>query len=119
LEIFAADALTRGLARLAGVAINSLPKTAVEWRNATKDGSGSLVVLNTVRDARSNEDPHLWAEEVEALEANWTADCLRWLQAGVLDEMSIYVGDGRVFDIAGRGLRRFWRRNRPLVNYLA
>ena len=117
--IFADDALTRGLARLAGVAFSALPKTAVEWREATKGGSGSLVVLNTVRDARSNEDPHLWAEEVEALEAGWMADCLRWLQAGVLDEMSIYVGDGRTFDVAGRGLRRFWRRTRPLVHYLA
>jgi len=116
--LYADDPLTRGLARLAGVAARPAPEHAEDWRDAAAEPD-SLVVLEATRNDPLDADPESWAEHVAELERNWFAPCRRWLQAGQLAALRLYPGDGRTFLLTGSARWRFWRRSRPLNTYLS
>lgn len=117
--IYARDLLVRGLARLVGMAIDPLPDRAGDWQAAAKNERGSLVVLEETRYDRVDHEPHAWVEHVQALERDWFAPCLAMLRGKGLDALYLYPGNGRIYSITPRDLRRFWQRARPLTHCLS
>ena len=116
--IYAADPLTRGLARLAGVALSPLPDNAADWRAAAEEETEALIVLEATRYDRTDDDPYGWAGHVNALEFNWFAPCLALLKDKVLEVLYLYPCNGQVYRITPGQWWHCWRRLKPLPDYL-
>ena len=116
--LYAADPLTRGLARLANVVVSPVPEHAGDWLDGAGEGLDSLVVLEMMRHDPADSDLTAWADHVAELEETWFAFCRRWLQTGQLAALHLYPGNGRVYTLTGAARWRFWRRSRPLADDL-
>jgi len=99
-SVSAAEPLALGLARSAGIAQRSHPRTAESWLvNLPEDGR-HLVVLEGA---------------AAALEETWFAPLLEALRRGRIGMLTLHVPDaGASFEAARADLRRFWRRPRAL-----
>ena len=117
-NIYAAEPLSRGLARLAGVAVSSLPDNAADWLAASEEDRETLVMLEATRYDSADGNPFGWVGHVNALEVNWFAPLLDMLKAGRLTRLYLYPGNGRFFTVERGGWWGFWRRPRPLLDYL-
>jgi hypothetical protein len=117
--IYAADPLTRGLARLAGVALSPLPDHVADWRVAAEEETEALVVLEATRYDRADDNLYGWVGHVNALEVNWFAPCLALLKDKALEVLYLYPCNGQVYVITPRHQWRFWRRLKPLPDYVA
>lgn len=102
--VWAQDPLLRGLAMLAGNHPESPPEGFASWLAALPEGRG-LVVLSE-------------AVPLEALEADWFEPMLLALREKMLDRLRVEAG-GRLHELTPAGLRRFWRRRRPVAQLLA
>lgn len=116
-DIYAGDVVARGLARLAGAAIGSPPENADDWRESAGAAAESLIVLDTTRYDRMDDDPNAWVEHVSALERNWLDPCLAMLGDKTLDLLRLYPCNGCVYETSSRHRWRFWRRTRSLGHY--
>lgn len=115
--IYATDILTQGLARLTTTPINPLPPNALEWREAADDKITTLVVLETTRYDSIDNAPYRWSEHIHTLEKDWFILCLSLLKERFLEKLHLYPCDGHGYTITPPGLRRFWRRTRPLQRF--
>ena len=116
--LYANDPLTQGLARLANAAVAPVPEHAGDWLDSVGGEPDSLVVLETMRHDPADGDLTAWADHVAELEYAWFAFCRRWLQTGKLTTLRLYPGNGRVYTLTSAARWRFWRRSRPLADYL-
>lgn len=112
--LYAHDPLFRGLAWLAEAAINPVPHSADEWREATADEADSLIKLDLARYDRTDGDPLIWAEHIAMLERDWFEPCRRFLQKGQLKILHLYGDDGYCYTLTSAARWRFWRRPQPL-----
>lgn len=116
-EVYAADPLTRGLARQAGLAVQPPPTDAADWQAGEPRGT-QLIVLDSGRWLVADGDFSAWGHWLETLERDWLAPLERRLRHGELGPLTLYPCDGRVFRISRGRLRRFWQRPRPLDQLL-
>lgn len=114
-RVWSDDPVARGLARLAGVAVDRPPAHAPpgDWPAGT-----TLVMEPAAREALVHGDIEGWLECLAALERHWFAPALDALRARRLDELVIAPSDGRRFRVRRGALRRFWRRRRPWTHWL-
>jgi hypothetical protein len=113
-NLYADDFLTRGLARLAGVAVSPVPENAGDWREAASREADSLVMLDLARYDRADGDIEVWADHIARLERDWFEPCRRLLQTGQLAALHLYCGQSRRHSLTRTARWRFWRRRRPL-----
>ncbi|MFZ1828851.1 MAG: hypothetical protein WAW42_08815 [Candidatus Competibacteraceae bacterium] len=114
-DFYADDLLTRGLARLAGVAIRPVPDNANDWWQAAAHDADSLVVLDEARHDQVDGDSDAWIDHVARLERDWFEPCWRLLQTGQIKALHLYGGQGRRHSLTRAARWRFWRRRRPIV----
>jgi len=115
-QIYADDQLTGGLARLANVAVRSVPENADAWHNLAHQAD-SLIVLDLTRYDRIDSDPVAWVDHLAELERNWFAPCQRLLKSGQIHALHLYGGQGRRYALTGAARWRFWRRPRPVSQW--
>jgi len=108
----------RALGRRAGAAVEDLPAGFEAWRARAAEG-GHVVALGGrgAWDAAYGDETG-WRGWVEAVEAEWLAPALEALRTGALARLELVTGDGRRWRLDRAGLRRFWRRIRPLSAWL-
>ncbi|MDX1604704.1 MAG: hypothetical protein R3202_00855, partial [Candidatus Competibacterales bacterium] len=116
--LYAADPLSRGLARHAGLAVQPPPVDPADWREILEDGDPALIVLGGLRPAVAAGDAPAWCEHVRQLDRDGFAPLLEALRRGRLRQIALQTGDGRRRVLDRAGLRRFWRRPRPLSVWL-
>ncbi|HAS51863.1 MAG TPA: hypothetical protein DCS21_09040 [Gammaproteobacteria bacterium] len=112
-QLYADDRLTRGLARLANVPVQSVPENADAWQHLARQAD-SLIVLDLARYDRMDSDPLAWADHLVELERNWFAPCRQGLKSGQINALHLYGGQGRRYSLTGAARWRFWRRPRPV-----
>lgn len=115
--VYADDPLTRGLARLAGAAVNPLPSDARAWREAAETETTSLVVLEAARYHVVDRDQQGWSRQLGRLERDWFSPCRALLRRRELAALYLYPGDGWRYTVTRGDRLRFWRRPRPLPVY--
>ena len=104
----AGDALTRGLARLAGTPVIDPAEGEGSWP------PGETVVVDFgVREPLVHGEIEGWLEALAALDRGWLARLLADLRGRRLDRLEIDPCDGRRLRIGRAGLGRIWRRERP------
>lgn len=107
------EPVARGLGRAAGASVHDLPNTA---DRLVVDGA-TLVVLTAPAEALRAGDIAGWRQALDRLERDWFAPLLARVKAGALTTLSIDTEQTRL-RLARRDLNRFWRRPRPLRQYL-
>ena len=110
--ILSGQPLARGLALAAGVQQQPPHQLTSPLPRRT------LVVWDQLQDAVLDADERAWLAAAEALD-RWLAPLPDALRSGALGELKLSDCDGRGWRITAKGLRRFWRRPRPLVQRLS
>lgn len=108
------EPLSQGLAMLSNTLNNTLPENAKAWLNTVVDGE-NLLVMHALADHLQNGEMENWLEQVKAIEHEWIAPLIMALRSGQICELSIYGCNGRLFSLSRSGLKRWWRRKKPLA----
>ncbi len=118
-SVSAADPVALGLAKLAGMRHRAPGAGAPAWLECAPEEGRHLLVLDELRGARALGDADALAGRLQSLEKNWFAPLLAALRAGRIGMLTVRVPDAGVcFETVRGDLHRFWRRPRPLANYL-
>ena len=115
------DPLARGLAMASGASARELPSDAQAWLADTGATGVTLVVLDALARAADYGDALAWRESLMAMERAWFAPLLRALSAGRIGMLSLHLTDearGIAIEAARADLRHFWRRRKPIVDWL-
>jgi len=119
-SVSAADPVTLGLAKLAGMRHRAPGAGATSWLARAPDEGRHLVLLDGLRGAHALGDAEALAARALDLETHWFAPLLAALRAGRVGMLTVQVPDaGASFEVVRGDLRRFWRRPRPLGKYTA
>ena len=118
-SVSADDLSVLGLARLAGMRHHAPGAGAAAWLERAPDDGRHLLVLDTLRGAQALGDAEALATRLQALEERWFAPLLATLRTGRIGMLTVQVPDAGVsFETVRGDLRRFWRRPRPLADYV-
>ena len=120
-NIWADDALARGLAIAAHAKVHALPQHATAFLAEAKTAESHLVVLDGLRRAAWYGDDAAWREGLARLEANWIHPILHALRRGTISDITLHVlsEHGNLSLSANQSQRwRFWRRSLSLKHYL-
>lgn len=108
-DVYSADVLALGLARLSGARANALPAEPDGIAAAASGGPGTHVLIAIAADA---------APDLATLDTRWVAPLLDWIARGKASELRLRLGTGagmRGCRVTRSLLRRWWRRPRPLA----
>ncbi len=106
----------RGLAVHAGVQAHPLPSGL---DGVTGTGvSAALVVIEAAGKPAAAGDPESWQAVVETIDAGWIAPAMAALARGRFASVRLVAGDGHAYTLTRFGALRFWRRRRPLTEFL-
>lgn len=118
-QVWADNALARGLAIAAGKPHAITPASAGQWLQAAAPGQ-HLVILDQLGRAALYGDFPLWLENLLRLEADWFAPLRLALVRGKISQLSLHVfGDGQAqaFSISRSDLWKIWCRRKTLNNF--
>jgi hypothetical protein len=113
LSIWADDALARGLAIAHQSRLAGLPSSARDWLRQAHDYGEHLVVHPRL----PSMEPQ---QALERLENDWFAPLQDMLRKGHVARLTLHLAGDTVhsFTVTRTDLWKFWRRTRPLENYL-
>ena len=111
-RIHAAGLLARGVASLAGVALDDSRPPDPQRRLQLP----TLAVYDRLWRPTLRADPFAWWEELLRLE-RWLESWLAALRSGRLESLRLSGCDGTEFRLRRRHLLRFWRATRPLSGW--
>lgn len=114
-QVWTEDAVVVGLAELNGIASASVPSNASDWLAQASAGR-HLLTNDELQQSAAYADLEGWSAGVARFEEEWFAPLLRALRSGLVQEVRLYPGDGRLYAVRGGDLWRVWRRPRPLWN---
>lgn len=127
-RVWADDALAAGLARLSGIPRSLPAPSAHEWLGAVEadpadpasraGGVGHLLVDAGLWRAARYGDVEEWRAGLQAIERHWLAPLVEALGARRLASLTVQGGAGSGHRLDRRGLRRWWRRSRPVASIL-
>ncbi len=116
-EVLAADAVTRGLARRAGLEPARPPADAETWMADHASGR-NLLVLEEAEHGRVDGEPDRWHSAQASIERDWCEPLWQAVRGGELQRLVIdTVQQGR-FELTRAATFAFWRRSRPINGFL-
>lgn len=107
--------MVQGLASLCGTPIEGVLPSLNE--GAWEPAGEYLVVLDDGLRGYGGGDVARWVESIMQFEDRWCGPMLDLLKSGRLSKLVI-DSVGKEFIITRQGLSRFWKRRRPIRNYL-
>lgn len=116
-QVWGNDALTRGLASLAGVSCATLPVNAAEWLEDRTPGQ-QLLVLDGLYEKIQFGNVEGWREFLETFHEYWLEPLFNALKQRRIAALSLCPADGSMFRVTARDARRWWVRRRPLAEWL-
>ncbi len=116
-QVWSNEPLGLGLAQLNDIPRAALPDTAQHWLDQTPPTGEHLLVLDEFRE--SGEDPQAWQQAMVQWQSQWLEPLMAALGRGDIRRLTLYPADGRCFSLSRAGLKRWWRRRRPLAGFLS
>ncbi len=114
--VYGGDECARGIVKLAGGRAKS-PIEGFEQLMQDHDGTTSVVILNDLERALVARDLQCWLAHLHAWEACWFAPIRDAMKSNRLKRLSIYPGEGFLFESSAKMQRRFWLRRRSILTY--
>lgn len=128
-RVFANDPVARGLAMASGGSAAPLPPDAASLLTHAPDSGRVLIVLDGLRTAAAYGDALQWAESLSQLERDWFAPLMAALTAGRIGMITLscpgttgpegQATRGLEAELIRTDLRRFWRRRKPVSQYVS
>lgn len=117
-QVWADDALARGLAQTARVPHENLPENAAAWLEQAVPGK-HLLVLDSLRPPACYGDAHAWRNRLASLEEQWFAPLRQTLQRGAITlTLHVPTPAGTLdFSLTRASLWKLWQPPRPLTRY--
>ena len=112
-KIYSDGVLGQGFAKLLGQ--ESVPMQ--QGIDAQEPIAESLLIVEKARDFCSHQEWQLWRDLVNDLEEKWFAPLLAKMLKREVDRIVLY-SDKHCYQLDRKNLRRWWRRVRPLANYI-
>jgi hypothetical protein len=112
-RVWSTDPIARGLARLSDTPQEEVPQDAIQWLADAGTESTSLVHWDPIHQAQTLADPEAWSEALQRLEQDWLIPLTEALKDGRFAGLTLVGGDGHEYRVTRRGLRRWWRRDKP------
>jgi len=119
--VWSRDPFAAGLARAAHRASHDLTDGAADLLRASASEGVQLVLLDQLRGTAKYGDAHAWRAALLLLERDWFAPLLTALRQERVGMLSVHaLGPQGVLaaEVTRGDLRRFWRRVRPLADYV-
>lgn len=120
-QLWADDALARGLAMVAQQSPQPLPISFDAFMAHAKTSAAHFVVWDELRHAAWYGDHEAWRASLTRLETDWIKPLCFALRRGFISEVTLHAisEQGSLSVITARAGRwRFWRRAKSLKNYL-
>ncbi len=120
-QLWADDALARGLALAAQQTPQSLPLNFDAFMAHAKTAAAHFVVWDELRHAAWYGDHEAWRAKLNRLEADWIKPLCYALRRGFLSEVTLHaISEQGCLSVttARTGRWHFWRRAKSLKNYL-
>lgn len=116
-EVYARDPFARGLGRLSGAPVETVPET-LEILERMSRADPTLVVLDALVAPRRRGAPEAWQEAAASLDARWFAHLDRAVERfGSVRLVLPRAADVLVATFDRRARRRWWRHARPLASH--
>ena len=109
------DTVSRGLAQVSNVSVLDLNADVEQL--VQQEGNG-LVIVDDLFLPMSYGDVSAWNEAVKMLCHDWIQPLHDLLMKKKIKSLSVYTGEGRKLRLKSSNLLKFWRRARPLENYI-
>lgn len=116
-KVWSAEPVSLALARLSGTPRAVPPANATGWLKHTDVPGQHLLVLDEGRRAVQYDDIESWQTFIQNLETNWAAPLLEAVQTKTVQSVTFYTESGQRFRFTPKGIKRWWRRRRPLSKY--
>lgn len=116
-SISSENQLARGLCRQTDTPFHPVPRDARSWLSTLDEEGEHLVILENLVLPSRYGDGNEWDARLKALETDWFAPLHEALREG----LTLTLSDsekGMHFELDRLDLWKFWRKNRPLLDYL-
>lgn len=118
-RVWSDEPVALGLAKLHDIDYETLPFGATVCFNQMHDSGDYLVVINEAQSYRLHYDERRWHNCVLNIEEVWLRSALQALKNKQLTSLTLYPGNQFVYHLTNNAMWRFWRRRRPLSQYLS
>lgn len=115
-QLWSDEPVACGLAMLTEVKLARMPQTAQQWLADAELAGEHLVVLDALDTALKLNGGEAWWEALLAFHGDWMVPLLAALRAKQIDSIQLDNGEGTVYRLDRRGLRRWWRRRVPVTS---
>ena len=119
--VAADDPLALGLAQAAGARARPLPPDGNAWLAGAGDIGVALLLLDWLAPASRYGDVQTWRAGLARMEKAWFAPLLAALKQGRIGMLTLYLaGEEQLLRVEATrfDLRYFWRRSRPVQDWL-
>ncbi len=114
-RVWSDEPIACGLAMLTDVPHAAVPETAQQWLSEAEEEGEHLLVLESLDTALKLNGGEAWWEALLVFHRQWIELLLAALHARQIDSIQLNNGEGGVYRLDRRGLRRWWRRRVPLT----
>jgi hypothetical protein len=116
-KVWSREPVSLGLAQFLRTPSKPWPVDATQLLSEAHSPGEHLIVYDPIAQAYESEGIEAWVRNVHSFNEQWMAPLLAALQQRDINQLSLYSGDGRLFTLSPLGLKRWWRRNKPLARY--
>jgi hypothetical protein len=116
--IFSNDASVKGLTICANRLYENLPEDGALQLNEKMKNRKNLVIDFNLYLLLKHQDHEKWLQYVKYYELSWFNPLLSMLRENKIDSLSLLCGDGHEFKITKNNLRFFWRKLKPIQQFV-
>lgn len=117
-KIYSDDVYIQGLARLSECPCVSVPDSLASWLEGQDIRGRHLLVFENQYPAVVHGDLPKWKDLLEKYESDWFKPLLHALHHKRLNEVILHFGNHKSYQVRRSNLRRFWRKDQALSNFL-
>lgn len=104
-----------GLAALSSTPRRDVPKRATTWLTESISPGEHLIVLDDLSRYWQRGDTAGWVQRVRDMQSEWVLPLVNALRHNHISELTLCTCDGSKYTLSRAGLRRWWRRKKPLA----
>ncbi|MBI5450617.1 MAG: hypothetical protein HY940_04595 [Gammaproteobacteria bacterium] len=117
-QVFTADPLAAGLARCCNIRLIDQAMTAEQLLSHLQPGAPQLLIIERGPEAIALGDGVSWRQRLEQWTNDWLSPLLKAMTHGEIEELILYPGNGRSYQLTRWRWRLGWRP-RPLAGFAA
>jgi hypothetical protein len=118
-KLWSREPVSLGLTQFMRTPSKPLPVDAPQLLSEAHSPGEHLIVYDPIAQAYEQGGVDDWVHSVHTFNEQWMAPLLDALQQRDIVQLTLYSGDGRLFSLTPLGLKRWWRRNKPLARYFS